>query len=77
MIGLTWENFIPILITVTGGLLLWVAKMAINALAKSLTRKLEEEIERLKAEKEAMQKQIDNNSRRIDFLIEKLIDINS
>lgn len=77
MIGLTWEHFIPVLITVTGGLLLWAVKMAINALAKSLTRELKEEIERLKAEKESMQKQVDGNSKRIDFLIEKLIERNS
>lgn len=73
----TWEHLIPVMITVAGGLVLWTLKIAINAVAKSLTRDLQEQIKELKAEKEGLQKQVDQNSRRIDYLIETLIQRNS
>lgn len=74
---ITVEQLFPLIITVAGGLLLWTLKIAINAVARSLTRQLREEMDRIKAEKDAMQRQIDVNTRRIDFLIEKLIERNS
>ena len=72
-----WEHLIPVFITVGAGLLLWVLKIAINAIGNSITRKISEEMRQLKAEKESLQKQIDLNTKRIDFLIEKLIERNS
>ena len=73
----TWEHFVPVMITVGSGLLLWIAKIMLTALVKYLTKELREEVAKLKAEKEAMQKQLDTNSRRIDFLFETLIQRNS
>ena len=74
---ITWESLLPVMITVGGGLLLWGIKIAFNAIGNSLVRKNSEEIRELRAENESMQKQIDQNSKRIDFLIEKLIERNS
>jgi chaperonin cofactor prefoldin len=81
---LTWESVVPILITVGAGLLLWILKIAINAVGKSITQKLQEkidklesEIEKLESEKLSLEKRIDYNNERIDFLIETLIKRNS
>lgn len=73
----TWEYLIPLMITVAGGLIVWTVKIAINAIGKSITRELREKVERLEAEKEAMEKDINRNTSRIDFLWEKLIERNS
>ena len=74
---ITWEHLIPVIITVGGGLLVWAVKIAINAIGKSIIRELRDEVARLKAEREALQRQVDNNSARIDFIFKTLIERNS
>lgn len=74
---ISWELLMPFLVTAGAALFAWVVRTAINAIGKSITRELNQEIGRLKAENEAMQKNVERNTRRIDFLWERLIERNS
>lgn len=81
---ITWEHFIPIIITVAGGLIVWAIKIAINAIAASITKKVEEAVRRHDARLEAGEARMDAHEERIKkneadtgFLFKTLIERNS
>lgn len=81
---ITWEHFIPIIITVAGGLIVWGIKLAINAIAASITRKVEYDIKDIQARLESGEVRMDNHDEKIKkietdigFVIKTLIERNS
>lgn len=80
----SWETFIPLFITVAGGLIVWGLKAVITAMRKSIVQEcndrlheLEEKVAAIEEKAENTEKTADRNGRRIDFIIEKLIERNS
>ena len=75
--SITLEHFIPIIITVAGGLVLWGIKAAINAIASSITRKVAEELKKHETRLEAGDERMKKIEQDITFIIKTLIERNS
>jgi Sec-independent protein translocase protein TatA len=81
MKNVPWEIFIPMCVTVIGGLLFWALRAMIRSLGKSITEETQKEINDLKNRVSTNENNIKNNwqaaeeaKKRAEFLMQYLLE---
>lgn len=72
-----WEYFIPIFITVAGGLVLWIIKIAIKAIGDSITRRVMERLDQHEGRLNSLERSNARIEEAVDYIYKTLIERNS
>lgn len=73
----SWEYFIPILITVAGGLILWIIKLAVKAIGDSIVRRVMERLDQHEGRLNNVEKSNARIEEAVDYIYKTLIERNS